>query len=74
MSKFPGVLYKFSSFQARIGLETINDVDINDSKRIENVEFINKTQRASTCLMIKVRGMFIVNIYLFLINMIIKNP
>ena len=47
MSKFPDeYFYKFSSFQARIGLETINDVDINDSKRIENVEFINKNTKS----------------------------
>ncbi len=48
-SKFPKeYFYKFSSFQAKIGLETISDVNIYDSKRIQNVDFINKNLTTST--------------------------
>lgn len=48
-SKFPKeYFYKFSSFQAKIGLETISDVNIYDSKRIQNVDFINKNLTIST--------------------------
>ena len=48
-SKFPEeYFYQFSSFQARIGLETISDVEIYDSKRIENVDFINKNLNTAT--------------------------
>lgn len=48
-SKFPEeYFYQFSSFQARIGLETISDVEIYDSKRIENVDFINKNLNTTT--------------------------
>lgn len=48
-TKFPKeYFYKFSSFQAKIGLETISDVNIYDSKRIQNVDFINKNLTIST--------------------------
>ncbi len=46
-SEFPrDYFYKFSSFQAKIGLETISDVDIHDSIRIKNVNFINKNSKS----------------------------
>ena len=46
-SEFPrDYFYKFSSFQAKIGLETISDVDIHDSLRIKNVNFINKNSKS----------------------------
>ena len=48
-SKFPKeYFYKFSSFQAKIGLETISDVNNYDSRRIQNVDFINKNLTTST--------------------------
>ena len=48
-TKFPKeYFYKFSSFQAKIGLETISDVNNYDSRRIQNVDFINKNLTTST--------------------------
>jgi len=41
--KFPDVYFeRFSSFQAKVGLKTINNVDEYDSKRIDNVNKISK--------------------------------